>query len=159
LDSPAVATMIELGIGPIAGGATGSTPAATFATVPSDSFFVIAPEVFDEATILNVWNSAQKALPAFSQPDGFDLPSRGLLAEIELVFTGTATNTVGTGTITYTDYWPYGILDNLRFTVNGSPLLNGQGLSYDLRRQIVTRRAPDSMTSAPTAAGANTIEV
>jgi hypothetical protein len=159
LDDPMVATLVELGIGPILGGAVGSTPAATFATVPSDDFFVIAPEVFDEATILNVWQSAQKALPAFGQADGFDLPGRGLLAEIEVILTATVTNTAGTGAVTYTDYWPYGILDNIRFTVNGSPLLNAQGLSYDLRRQVVTRRAPDSMTSAPTAAGANTVEV
>jgi hypothetical protein len=159
LDDPFTAKLIELGIAPLLGGAVGSTPAATFATVPSDDFFVIAPEVFDEATILNVWQSAQKALPAFGQADGFDLPGRGLLAEIEVRLTATVTNTAGTGTITYTDYWPYGILDNLRFTVNGSPLLNAQGLSYDLRRQVVTRRAPDSMTSAPVAPGANTVEV
>jgi len=159
LNDPLIGALVELGIGPILGEAVGSTPAATFATVPSDQFFVIAPEVFDEATILNVWQSAQKALPAFGQPDGFDLPGRGLLAEIELRLTATVTNTAGTGTITYTDYWPYGILDNIRFTVNGSPLLNAQGQSYDFRRQVVTRKAPDSMTSAPTAAGANTVEV
>ncbi len=159
LDDPVIAGMVELGIGPILGGATGSTPAATFATVPSDSFFVIAPEVFDEATILNVWQSAQKALPALGQGDGFDLPGRGLLAEIEIIFTGTATNTLNGGTVTYTDYWPYGILDNIRFSVNGSPLLNAQGQSYEYRRQVITRKAPDAMTSAPTATGANTVEV
>jgi hypothetical protein len=154
-----VAEAIVLGFAPTRGGALGSTPAATFANVPSDNFFVMAPEVFDEATILNVWHSKQNALPAFSQSDGFDLPGRGLLAEIELVFTGTVTNTVGTGTITYTDYWPYGLLDNIKFSVNGSPLLNAQGQSYENRRQVITRKAPDSMTSAPTAGGANTVEI
>jgi hypothetical protein len=159
LEDPLIASLVELGIGPIMGRATGSTPAATFAAVPSDSFFVIAPDIFDEATIENVWTSATKAIPAFSQTDGFDLPGRGLLAELEVVFTGTVTNTVGSGTITYTDYWPYGLVDNFKFSVNGSPLLNAQGFAYNVRRQIVTRSAPDSMTSAPTAAGANTVEI
>jgi hypothetical protein len=159
LDDPYVSRMIELGICPPSGGAVGSTPAATFATVPSDQFFVIAPQVFDEATILNVWTSATKPLPAFAASDGFDLPGRGLLAEVEIVFTGTVTNTAGTGAVTYTDYWPYGLLDNIRFSVNGSNLLNANGMSYDFRRQVVTRKATDAMTSAPTAVGAQTVEI
>jgi hypothetical protein len=159
LSDPRVEELIRLGIVPVRGGATGSTPAATFATVPSDQFFVIAPQVFDEATILNVWSSATKAIPAFAGSDGFDLPGRGLLAEIEIVFTGTLTVTPGTGTVTPTDLWPYGLLQNIRFSVNGSNLLNANGQSYDYRRQVVTRKAPDSMTSAPTASGANTVEI
>jgi hypothetical protein len=159
LSAPRVQQLIELGMAPVMGGAVGSTPAATFATVPADSFFVIAPDVFDEATIPNCWKSKQQALPAWSQQDGFDLPGRGLLAEIEVVFTGTLTCTAGTGTITATDYWPFGLLDNLRFTVNGSPLENAQGLSYELRRQAVRRQAKNAQTSAPTSAGANTVEI
>jgi hypothetical protein len=159
LEHPSIAEQISLGIVPVRGGAVGSTPAATFATVPSDQFFVIAPQVFDEATILNVWSSATKAIPAFGQSDGFDLPGRGLLAEIEIIFTGILTLTAGTGAATPTDLWPYGLLQNIRFSVNGSNLLNANGQSYDYRRQVITRKAPDSMTSAPTAAGANTVEI
>lgn len=159
LDDPRIADLIKFGIVPVAGGAVGSTPAATFATVPSDQFFVIAPDIFDEATILNVWSSATKAIPAFAASDGFDLPGRGLLAEIEIIFTGTLTITLNGGTATPTDLWPYGLLSNIKFSVNGSNLLNANGQSYDFRRQVVTRKAPDAMTSAPTAAGANTVEI
>lgn len=159
LEDAGIAERILLGMGPIAGGAVGSTPAATFATVPSDQFFVIAPQVFDEATILNVWESAERDLVTWAQSDGFDLPGRGLLAEIEIVVTGTLTCTPGTGAVTPTDYWPYGLLDNIRFSVNGSPLLNANGLAYDYRRQVITRKAVDAMTSAPTATGANAIEI
>jgi hypothetical protein len=159
LADPRIAELVELGIVPARGGAVGSTPAATFATVPSDQFFVIAPQVFDEATILNVWQSAVKALPAFANSDGFDLPGRGLLAEVEIVFTGTLTVTPGTGTVTATDYWPYGLLDNVKFSVNGSNLLNANGMSFDYRRQVITRKATDAMTAAPTANGANTVEI
>jgi hypothetical protein len=118
LEHPSIAEQISLGIVPVRGGAVGSTPAATFATVPSDEFFVIAPQVFDEATILNVWSSATKAIPAFGQSDGFDLPGRGLLAEIEIIFTGILTLTAGTGAATPTDLWPYGLLQNIRFSAN-----------------------------------------
>lgn len=159
LDDPRIAELIELGIVPVRGGAVGSTPAATFATVPSDQFFVIAPAIFDEATILNVWQSATKALPAYAASDGFDLPGRGLLAEIEIVFTGTLTVTIGTGGVTATDYWPYGLLDNIRFSVNGSNLLNANGMSYDFRRQVISRKAVDAMTVSPSAAGPNTVEI
>ena len=159
LDDPRIADLVKFGIVPVRGGAVGSTPAATFAAVPSDQFFVIAPQVFDEATILNVWSSATKAVPAFAASDGFDLPGRGLLAEIEIIFTGTLTVTPGTGTVTPTDLWPYGLLQNIKFSVNGSNLLNANGQSYDYRRQVTTRKAPDSMTSAPTASGANTVEI
>lgn len=159
IDDPRIAELIKFGIVPIRGGAVGSTPAATFATVPSDQFFVIAPDVFDEATILNVWSSATKAIPAFAAADGFDLPGRGLLAEIEIIFTGTLTVTPGAGTVTATDLWPYGLLSNIKFSVNGSNLLNANGQSFDYRRQVISRKAPDSMTSAPTASGANTVEI
>jgi hypothetical protein len=159
LSDPRIEELIKFGIVPVSGGAVGSTPAATFATVPSDQFFVIAPQVFDEATILNVWSSATKAIPTWAQADGFDLPGRGLLAEIEIIFTGTLTITPGTGAVTPTDYWPYGLLQNIKFSVNGSNLLNANGMSFDYRRQAITRRAPDSMTSAPTATGANAVEI
>jgi hypothetical protein len=159
LDDPRIADLIKFGIVPVRGGAVGSTPAATFATVPSDQFFVIAPQVFDEATILNVWQSATKAIPAFAGSDGFDIPGRGLMAEIEIIFTGTLTVTPGTGSVTPTDLWPYGLLQNIKFSVNGSNLLNANGQSFDYRRQATTRKAPDSMTSAPTATGANTVEI
>jgi hypothetical protein len=60
--------------------------------------------------------------------------------------------------VTYTDYWPYGLLDNIRF---------GQRLEPAQRERPVVRlpppgdhaQGPDSMTSAPTAAGANTVEI
>lgn len=159
LDDPRVAELVEFGIVPLSGGAVGSTPAATFATVPSDQFFVIAPQVFDEATILNVWQSANKAFPGFAQADGFDLPGRGLLAELEVVFIGVLTATPGTGAVTATDYWPYGLVDNFKFSVNGSNLLNANGMSFDYRRQVITRKATDAMTSAPSATGANTVEI
>jgi hypothetical protein len=159
LSDPRIEEYIKFGIVPVRGGATGSTPAASFATVPSDQFFVIAPDIFDEATILNVWSSATKAVPAFGASDGFDLPGRGLLSEIEMIFTGTLTVTPGTGTVTPTDLWPYGLLSNIKFSVNGSNLLNANGMSYDYRRQVVSRKAPDSMTAAPTANGANAVEI
>lgn len=156
---PEIAALIARGIGPLAGGAVGAGPAQMFATGPQSPFFVIAPELFDENTILNVWSSAQRAFPGFGQPDGYDIPGRGLMAQIEVVFTGTLTVTPGTGAVVPTSYWPYGLLDNMRFSVNGSPLLNGNGIAYEARRQVITRKGPDVMTVSPSATGANVVEI
>jgi hypothetical protein len=160
LRDPAVAELVRRGIPPIAGAAVGSTQAATFQSAGGgDDFFRIAPELFDEATIENVWSSALRAIPGFGQSDGIDIPGRGLLALIEVVFTGTLTVTPGTGSVTPTDKWPYGLFSRFTLSANGSPLLNASGLAYEYRRKVVTKNAPDAQTSAPSASGANTIEV
>lgn len=160
LRDPDVARLVDRGLAPVAGGAVGSTAAATFqAGGGGDPFFAIAPDLFDEATIGNVWSSAQKAIPGFGQADGFDLPGRGLLAQLEVVFTGTLTVTPGTGTVTATDKWPYGLFSKFNLNANGSPLLNASGLAYEYRRKVVTKNAPGSQDTYPTATGANTIEL
>lgn len=153
-----VRELIRTGHRPAGGRAIGSEHGAPFANVP-DSGFVIAPEVFEQATIRHTWQSPQKAFPGFGLPEAFDLPNRGLLAEIELVFTGTYTRTDGTGSHTVTDYSPYGMLENVELAVNGSPLKSVGGLALEYRRQVTSRKATDAMTSAPTAAGANVWEV
>lgn len=160
LRDPAVAALISAGLPPIRGGAVGGAQAATFQSGPAgDDFFRIAPDLFDESTIANVWSSALKAIPGFGQADGFDLPGRGLLAGIEVVFTGTMTSTAGTGAVVPTDKWPYGLFSKFQLSANGSPLLNAGGLGYEYRRQVITHRATDAQTSAPNAAGANVTEI
>jgi hypothetical protein len=163
LRDPAVAELVRRGVAPMGGAAVGAAQAATFQSpggaAGADDFFQIAPEIFDEATILNVWTSALRAIPGFGQQDGFDLPSRGLLASVEVVFTGSLTNTPGTGSTTATDKWPYGLFSRFTLSANGSPLLNASGLAYEYRRKVVTRNAPDAMTSAPVASGANVVEI
>jgi hypothetical protein len=160
LGNPDVAALVARGIPPIAGGAVGGAQAATFQAGPAgDDFFRIAPDLFDEASIANVWSSALKAIPGMGQADGFDLPGRGLLAAIEVVFTGTLTATPGTGAVVATDKWPYGLFSKFQLSANGSPLLNANGLAYEYRRKVITHNAPDSQTSAPSATGANTVEI
>jgi hypothetical protein len=149
-----VRELIRTGHRPSGGRAIGTETGASFANVP-DTGFVIAPEVFEQATIRHTWQSPQRAFPGFGLPEQLDLPNRGLLAELELVFNGTYTRTDGAGTHTVTDYGPYGLLENIELAVNGSPLKSAGGLAYEFRRQVVTRKAPDSMTSTPTNAGAN----
>ena len=152
MERPLARALARIGRSDIGGGALGTGTGATYRTTPEDAF-VIPPE---EATIRNTWVSPTKAFPGFGQRERFDVANRGILAELELLFAGTYTRTDGTGTHTVTDYSPYGLLDNIEFAVNGSALKSAQGLAYDFRRQVVTRKAADSMTSTPSAAGANT---
>jgi hypothetical protein len=159
LDRQAVRDLVDRALPPIAGGAVGEVAAQTYQGVPVDEFFVVSPELFNQATILNTWQSPLKAIPGFGNPDRFDIPGRGLLSQIEIVFTGTLTCTPGTGTITATDLWPYGLFSNFSLRLNGSPIINAHGTFFEYRRKVKTRNAPDAMTSAPTASGANTVEI
>lgn len=159
LERQAVRDLVDRALPPIAGGAVGEVAAQTYQGVPVDEFFVVSPELFDQATILNTWQSPIKAIPGAGNPDRFDIPGRGLLGLIELVFTGTTTLTPGTGSVTPTDLWPYGLLSNLSLRLNGSPILNGHGHAFEYRRKVKTKNAPDAMTSAPTASGANVTEI
>lgn len=159
MDDRLVRELVRVGRGPAAGGAIGGETAAQFANVPNQGF-VIAPEIFEEATIRRTFSSPQKAWPGFGEQERFDIPAGvGLLAEMELLLTGTYTRTDGTGTHTVTDYSPYGIVDRIEFKVNGSDLKSASGLAYEYRRQVVTRKAVDAMLLAPTAAGANVWDV
>lgn len=159
MDDRLVRELVRTGQGPRRGGAIGSDTGAAFANVP-DGGYVIAPEIFEEATIRHTFQSSQQAYPGFGEQLLFDLPKGpGLLAKIEAILTGTYTRTDGTGTHTVTDYSPYGVWGSIDFSVNDSDLKSASGLAYEFRRQVVTRKAVDAMTSAPTAAGANAWEV
>ena len=157
LDAPLVRQLIRVGRGPAGGSTLGAATGGTFRNTPGEGFR-IAPEIFEEATVPNVWSSSTKTDPGWASKDGFDIPNRGLLAQIELITAGTFTHTAGTGTITATDYLPYGWFDSIEFSVNGSALKSASGLAYELRRQVLSRRATTT-DLYPTAAGANTWNV
>jgi hypothetical protein len=155
-----VRKLIDLGAGPMAGGAIGEVAAATFqAAQNADSFFVISPDLFDQATIKNVWSSKIQAIPGFGASDGFDVAKRGLLGKMLLTFTGSLVNTHNTGTVAATDLWPYGLLSEIKFSINGSPLLRAHGDAYRVRRLMTTEGNSDGVTSSVSSAGTNPVTI
>jgi hypothetical protein len=159
MEAPLVRALVRAGRLPTRGKALGTETGATFRNSPHPGY-VIAPQVFEDATIRQTWKTASKPFRGFGlKEEGWDLPSRGVLAELELIFTGTWTRTDGTGAVTPTDYNPYGLWEWLSLSVNGSDLKNASGMAYEYRRQVLTRKAVDAMTSAPNAAGANVWDV
>lgn len=157
LDDPLVRELIRTGRTPARGSAIGGgTMGIPFRNHPASDPYVIDTEVFEDATIKNVWKSAMQDYRGYNtQQSGFDLPKRGLLAEIELIFAGTYTNTVGTGSHTVTDYFADGLLEKIELSVNGHSIKSAESLAFEYRRQVVTRKGTAVPDSVPIAAGAN----
>lgn len=161
LEDRLVRELVRVGSGPGGGRALGSdVMGASFRNHPATDPFVVSAELFDDATIKNVFASARQDFRGFAQKQsGFDLPNKGLLAQVELVFEGTYTRTDGTGSHTVTDYKPFGLLEQIELSANSQSLKSAGGLAFDFRRQVVTRKALRPMDAHPTAAGANTWRV
>lgn len=158
LDDPLVRELIRTGRTPARGSALGGgTMGIPFRNHPANDPYVIDTEVFEDATIKNVWSSPTQDYRGYNtQQPGFDLPKRGLLAEIEAIFEGTYTRTDGTGSHTVTDYSSNGLAEKLELSVNGHSIKSAESLAFEFRRQVVTRMATAVPDSTPSAAGANT---
>lgn len=158
LEDPLVRELVRTGRGPARGRALGGgTMGIPFRNHPAVDPWVIDTEVFEDATIKNVWSSATQDYRGFNtQQPGFDLPKRGLLAELELVFAGTYTRTDGGGTHTVTDFGADGLCERIELSVNGHSIKAAESLAFEYRRQVVTRKGVAVPDSTPSAAGANT---
>lgn len=157
MDDALVRQLVRTGQGPARGRALGgATMGIPFRNHPAIEPWVIDTEVFEDATIKNVWHSATQDYRGFNtQQTGFDLPKRGLLAAIEVIFAGAYTRTDNAGTHTVTDYGSDGLLEKIELSVNGHSIKSAESLAYEYRRQVVTRKATATPDSTPTAAGAN----
>lgn len=158
MDDPLVRQLVRTGQGPARGRALGgASMGIPFRNHPAVERWVIDTEVFEDATIKNVWASATQDYRGFNtQQTGYDLPKRGLLAEIEVIFEGTYTRTDGAGTHTVTDFGADGLLEKVELSVNGHSIKSAESLAYEYRRQVVTRKATAVPDATPSAAGANT---
>lgn len=159
LEDRLVRELVRVGQGPALGRMPigGDVMGASFRNHPANDPFVISAELFDDATIKNVWESATQDYRGFgTRQSGFDLPNKGLLAQVEVIFEGTYTRTDGAGSHTVTDYTGYGLLESIELLANSQSLKAASGLAYDFRRQVVTRKAVKALDASPTAAGANT---
>jgi hypothetical protein len=134
---------------PIRGGAVGSGPGATFVNGPAPGF-TINPQLFNDRTVLNTFQMANKAFPGFGQQVSFDLPKRGLISHIELVTNITLTQTHGTGTDVLADYAKaLSLYGNMQLLVDGSPLVNCHAIALQARMQAASKNAPQTQDVIP----------
>jgi hypothetical protein len=129
----------EWGFMPVAGGADDgvtrvqNAPSAPYVFDPATFFHRTAAKVFQRK------NFAASPGNAWAQ---VDLPQVGVIDKIMLVFDGTLTAAVAAGTTT--PLWPYGVLDNVQFTLDGSTnLFNSRGVTL---KQLERTRYPDQYT-------------
>lgn len=117
----------ESGIRPISGGAI-SQGQVMLQNVPVGQPFAIKPAEFFAGCERTEYRAAQVAFGAGNTWTPVELPQIGILAKIVVQFVGTLTQTTATGTSTA--LWPYGLLDSVAFTANGSDnLFDCQGVS------------------------------
>ncbi|HJT38468.1 MAG TPA: hypothetical protein VJ818_08595 [Actinomycetota bacterium] len=125
---------------PVAGGADDGTvrvqnaPAAPFVYDPSTFFHRTAGTVFQRK------NFAVNPGQPWAQ---VDLPQVGVIDRIILQFVGTLT--VGVAASTSTPLWPYGLLENVQFTADGSTnLVNVRGI---VLKELERIRYPGSINN------------
>jgi hypothetical protein len=117
----------EWGVRPISGGAI-SDGAVLLQNTPVGAPFEINPGAFFAGTERTEHRHAQVAFAAGATWTPVELPQVGVLAKIIVQFVGTAVQATASGTTT--PLWPYGLLDNVEFTGNGSDaLFSCQGVS------------------------------
>lgn len=141
--------LVNRGVPPISGGATGQGPALTFVNGPAPNFLV-NPQMFNQRTTLNVFQGAQKAWPGFGQLVQFDLPKRGIIESVEIIANLAVVQTHGTGTDVLTDYAKaLSLYSQSAIMVDGSPLINPHAIALTARLQAASRNAPMTQDVIP----------
>lgn len=150
VDSEAVRKLVEAGIPPIGGGATGIQGATYMHNLPPEGTYAMNSELFFRETERNDVPQEQKTYPGIGgAPIDQRIPNVGVLTGIKLVFTGSLV-VGGTGAVTATPQWPYNILKRFTLNANGqTSLIQCEGLDMRARRQRLFRNPRDPVTTAP----------
>ncbi len=146
----AVAQMIEAGIPPIAGGATGVGGAAFMHNLPPEGTYVQDSALFNRETERNDVPQEQKAFTGLGgAPIDLRISNNGVLSKIRLVFTGSLV-VAGGGTCTATYQWPWNVIKRFTLNANGqTSLVSCEGMDLRARRQRLYRNPTDPIATAP----------
>lgn len=87
--------------------------------------FITDPGAFFELTEKNVFTPVTRDTPGSGVSREIDFPASGVIAMVRILFVGELTTTLGGGTVTSADNYPYGLLDEW---------VLGTGASTDIHR-------------------------
>ena len=147
---PSIRELVDRGIGPVAGGATGKGAASFFLNMPPEGTYIPNTAYFNQETERN---DVPQPSFAYTGLGGGRMDNRvqnvGILAVIRLVFQGTLTVS-GTGTVTSTYQWPWNFAKRITVQANGqTSLMQASGLDFRARRERLFRKPAEALISAP----------
>lgn len=142
--------LADLGVPPVAGGATGKGAAAFYVNLPPQGTFAMDVAYFNQETERN---DVPQPVAAFTGIAGSRIDQRitniGILSNVRLLFSGTLTVS-GTGAVTATYQWPWNIAKRVTVQANGqTSLMQCEGLDLRARRQRMYRNPNESIVIAP----------
>lgn len=152
INDPAVSKLIELGIPPIRGAMpTGMDGAAFMSNLPPEGSYVMDSALFFENTERNDVPQQTVEYPGFGNaPIDLRIANVGVLSGIQIIVEGTLKTTKGTGTVTPTFRWPWGLLQGASVNANGqTSLIAPTGLDMRARHQRIYRNPEDPISVAP----------
>lgn len=146
----AAAKLVDMGIGPIGGGATGMDGAAFMHNLPPEGAYVMDSDLFFSQTERNDVPQGNTAFPGLSgAPFDTRLSNVGVLANVRIIFEGSLVTLKGTGTVTSTYQWPWNIMKRFSLSANGqTSLLSCEGMDLRARNQRIYRNPRDPITTA-----------
>lgn len=147
---PTIRYLVERGVTPAEGGATGKGAAAFFVNLPPEGTFQYDADYFNQETERN--DVPQPAVP-FTAVGGTRMDQRisniGILSSVRLLFVGSLV-VAGAGTTTMTYQWPWNIAKRVTLQANGqTSLIQAEGLDLRARRQRLYRNPKEDVSVAP----------
>ena len=144
------ARLVDMGIGPISGGATGMDGAAFMHNLPPEGSYLMDSDTFFAQTERNDVPQGQTAFPGLGgAPFDTRLSNVGILAGLRIIVEGSLVTEKGTGTVTATYQWPWNVMKRFALSANGqTSLLSCEGMDLRARNQRVYRNPRDPLTTA-----------
>jgi len=151
LEHPVVPKLIDAGIGPIRGAMpTGMDGAAFMSNLPPEGSYVMDSGLFFENTERNDVPQQSVPYPGFgAAPLDLRIANVGVLSGQQIVVEGILKTEKGTGAVTPTFRWPWGLLSGSAVNANGqTSLIAPTGLDKRARHQRIYRNPIDPITVA-----------
>ncbi|HEU4656850.1 MAG TPA: hypothetical protein VFR97_04975 [Capillimicrobium sp.] len=149
-DSALTRALVERGIAPLAGGATGLQATAYMNNLPPEGTAVYNGDAFARETERNDLPLEQKAFSGLGAPPiDLRIPNIGVQASMLITVKGTLTVS-GSGTVTAGYQWPWNLLKRFSLNLQGQTGLHSvEGLDLRARRQRVYRNPKEDVSTAP----------
>lgn len=152
LEGPAIRALIERGIPPMGGGATGAAATAYMSNLPAEGSFIMNAPAFGRETERNEMPLEQKAVSLGGAPIDLRIPNVGILAGLKLVVKGTLVVTTPTGTCTSGYGWPWNLLGRVSLNLQGQTgLISAPGMDLRARNRRLYRNPREDVSTAPAA--------
>lgn len=147
---PQVREMIERGIHPVQGGATGLQSAAYMHNLPAEGQYVIDSEAFAGETERNDMPLEQRDYTGLSgAPIQQRISNVGVMTGLRVIFKGTLT-VGGAGAVTATYQWPWNVIKRFLLNVQGqTSIVSCEGQDLRARRQRIYRNPREEVSTAP----------